>query len=128
MKRKGLWLFVATLLLLTSISDLAWASIPAPFQTTGPGHRILGLDISRYQHAGSKPINFVTMAAAGVNFLWINGGNTLSDADALAAKYYRADRQGAQAAGIYTGFYYYVHLPNTPSKSVIVANAQNLAN
>ncbi len=128
MKRKGLWLFVAILLLLTSISDLAWASIPAPFQTTGPGHRILGLDISRYQHAGSKPINFVTMAAAGVNFLWINGGNTLSDADALAAKYYRADRQGAQAAGIYTGFYYYVHLPNTPSKSVIVANAQNQAN
>ena len=126
MKVRRLRLLVATLFLLLSMSDAATAATPAPFQRVGPGHHILGLDISRYQHAG--PINFATMAAAGVNFLWINGGNTLGPADLLAAKYYRSDRQQAQRAGIYTGFYYYVHLPNTAKRSVIIANAHNQAN
>lgn len=128
MAYKGLRLLVVAAVAATLSSGVALAATPLPFPAIGPGHHIFGLDISRYQHAGSKPINFVTMAAAGVSFLWINGGNTLSDADLLAAKYYRPDRQGAQAAGIYTGFYYYVHLPNTAKRSVIVANAQNQAN
>jgi len=112
----------------SATSSVAVAATPLHFQTLGPGNHILGLDISRYQHAGSKAINFVAMARAGVNFLWINGGNTLSDADSLAAKYYRSDRLQAQAVGIYTGFYYYVHLPNTSQRSVIIANAHNQAN
>ena len=128
MAYKGLRLLVVAAVAATLSSGVALAATPLPFPAIGPGHHIFGLDISRYQHAGSKPINFVTMAAAGVSFLWINGGNTLSDADLLAAKYYRPDRQAAQAAGIYTGFYYYVHLPNTAKRSVIVANAQNQAN
>ena len=101
---------------------------PSPLNPTGPGGRIFGLDISRYQHSATTPINFAKMASAGVSFLWINGGNTLSDADSLAASYYEADRPAAQAQGIYTGFYYYVHLPNSTKRSVIIANADNQAN
>ena len=128
MAPKSLRYLVLALLAAAATSAVASAATPLPMQSEGPGHHILGLDISRYQHAGSKPINFATIAAAGVNFLWINGGNTLSDADTLAAIYYRSDRQVAQAAGIYTGFYYYAHLPNTSKQSVIIANAHNQAN
>lgn len=126
--RKNFRYLVAALLAVAASCSTAAAAIPLPFQNAGPGHHILGLDISRYQHAGSKPINFATMAAAGVNFLWINGGNTLIPADLLAAKYYRSDRLAAQAQGIYTGFYYYVHLPNSAKKSFIIANARQQAN
>lgn len=128
MVNRPLKYFAVVLLSIFVISNTAHAVTPLPLQTTGPSHHIFGLDISRYQHAGSTPINFATMAAAGVNFLWINGGNTLTPADLLAANYYRSDRQQAQAAGIYTGFYYYVHLPNTSVKGVLIANAHNQAN
>ena len=93
----------------------------------GPGNRIFGLDISRYQETQGKPIDFKKMYNAGVRFLMINGGNTLSTADSVASKYYFADRSMAQAAGILTGMYYYVHLPNTKIARVIVANAHNQA-
>ena len=101
---------------------------PTPLAAVGPGGRIFGLDISRYQHTTSAPINFATMAAHGVSFLYINGGNTLPDADALAATYYQSDRAAAQAAGIYTGFYYYVHLPNTTKLATILSSADDQAN
>ena len=68
------------------------------------------------------------MYAAGIRFLWINGGNTLATPDLVAATYYLDDRGGAQAQGIYTGFYYYAHLPNTTVKTTIIANANNQAN
>ncbi len=124
--KRALHFALAMVVTATSCSIAVATTLPS-FQRAGPGRHILGLDISRYQHAGGKPINFVKMAAAGVDFLWINGGNTLSVADSLASKYYRLDRRGAQAEGIYTGFYYFVHLPNTSKKSVIVANARNQA-
>ena len=114
----------------TTISPVAPSQpgLPSSLKPSGPGGRIFGLDISRYQHSPTTPINFAKMASAGVSFLWINGGNTLSDADSLAASYYEADRPAAQAQGIYTGFYYYVHLPNSTKRSVIIANADNQAN
>jgi len=110
------------------VFDLTSPATAAGLTPTGPGGRILGLDISRYQHSPSTPINFATMAAAGVSFLYINGGNTLADADALAASYYQSDRAAAQAQGIYTGFYYFVHLPNSTKRATILANADNQAN
>ncbi len=121
---------VASLLfpLLILITPLSRAESLADLTPQGPGNHILGLDISRYQHSKSKPINFAAMYESGVRFLWINGGNTLAAPDELAFKYYRSDRIGAQQNNIFTGFYYYVHLPNTVKKSVIVANARNQAN
>ena len=115
---------VAIALLVFGLTPTATAAGLTP---TGPGGRILGLDISRYQHSPTTPINFAKMAAAGVSFIYINGGNTLKVPDALAASYYPGDRQRAQSQGIYTGFYYYVHLPNSTKRSVILANADNQA-
>lgn len=127
MKRILLALLVCTLLGPT-ISQSAKAELPLTMSANGPGGRIFGLDISRYQHTKSQPIDFVAMYAAGVRFLWINGGNTLITPDLVAATYYFADRGGAQEQGIYTGFYYYAHLPDTTVKATIIANANNQAN
>ena len=99
---------------------------------SAPTH-VLGLDISRYQHSpNSKPskansIDFTTMYGAGVRFVYINGGNTIAKADALAAGYYNKDRPAAQAAGIFTGFYYYAHMPNSRASSIVIRNAHNQA-
>lgn len=106
----------------------ARADIVPLMTASGPGARIFGLDISRYQHTKNQPINFPAMYAAGVRFLWINGGNTLVTPDLVASAYYFIDRSGAQNQGIYTGFYYYAHLPNTTVKTTIIANANNQAN
>jgi lysozyme len=110
------------------IGQTAIADSPSTIATSGPGGRIFGLDISRYQHTKGQPVDFAKMYSSGVRFLWINGGNTLATPDLIAATYYFSDRAGAQAEGIYTGLYYYAHLPNTTVKATIIANANNQAN
>lgn len=120
--------FLLCALLGPLVSPIAMADSLPDLVASGPGGRIFGLDISRYQHTKNKPINFVKMYKSGVRFLWINGGNTLKKADVIAAAHYSSDRLGAQSEGIYTGFYYYAHLPNTTSKAVIIANATIQAN
>lgn len=107
---------------------IAFADSSPNLITSGPGGRIFGLDISRYQHTTGQPIDFAKMYDSGVRFLWINGGNTLATPDLVAAAYYFPDRDGAQSQGIYTGFYYYAHLPNTTVRATIIANANNQAN
>jgi GH25 family lysozyme M1 (1,4-beta-N-acetylmuramidase) len=91
---------------------------------SGPGDRIHGADISRWQHPNDKPINFVKMHAAGLRFVMIKASDSRQDADRLAVKYVAADRSGAQAAGIYTGFYHYAVLPDVTSTSAIVKDAK----
>ena len=91
---------------------------------SGPGDRIHGADISRWQHPKDKPINFVKMHAAGLRFVMIKASDSRQDADRLAVKYVAADRSGAQAAGIYTGFYHYAVLPDVTSTSAIVKDAK----
>ena len=122
---------IATLvgvLLGSTIIQSAKADVVPLMTAAGPGARIFGLDISRYQHTKNQPINFPAMYAAGVRFLWINGGNSLATPDLVASAYYFVDRSGAQSQGIYTGFYYYAHLPDTTVKATIIANANNQAN
>ena len=63
----------------------------APIELKGPGGRIHGADISRWQHPNGKLINFVKMRAAGLNFVMIKGSDTRDDADALARKWLRID-------------------------------------
>lgn len=90
----------------------------------GPGGRIHGADISRWQHPDDKPINFEKMHDAGVSFVIIKASDTRDDADQLAVKYLKGDRSGAQAAGIYTGFYHYALLPNVSAPSAIARDAR----
>lgn len=96
----------------------------APIELKGPGGRIHGADISRWQHPNGKLINFEKMRAAGINFVMIKGSDTRDDADVLARKWLRIDREAAHAAGIYTGFYHYAILPNVPTKTLVVQDAE----
>lgn len=128
MARRFITAFMVGALLASTIVPNAVADISPLMTAAGPGARIFGLDISRYQHTKNQPINFSAMYASGVRFLWINGGNTLATPDLIASAYYYVDRSGAQSEGIYTGFYYYAHLPDTTAKKTIIANATNQAN
>ncbi|MGA1591034.1 MAG: glycoside hydrolase family 25 protein [Candidatus Nanopelagicaceae bacterium] len=90
----------------------------------GPGGRIHGTDVSRWQHPGDKPIDFVKMYNAGIRFVIIKASDTRDDADALALKYLLMNRNSAQAAGLFTGYYHYTILPNTTSRQAVIRDAQ----
>ena len=90
----------------------------------GPGDRLHGADVSRWQHPNDKPINFKKMHAAGLSFVMIKASDTRYDADRLALKYVKMDRNAAQDAGIYTGFYHYAILPNVSTPAAITKDAR----
>ncbi len=90
----------------------------------GPGGRIHGVDVSRWQHPNDKAIDFAKMYSAGIRFIMIKASDTRDDADALALKYLLMDRNPAQAAGIYTGFYHYTILPDTTDPAAIIRDAK----
>ena len=96
----------------------------APIELKGPGGRIHGADISRWQHPNGKLINFVKMRAAGINFVMIKGSDTKDDSDALARKWLKIDRDAAHTAGIYTGYYHYAILPNVATKTLVIKDAE----
>ena len=96
----------------------------ASIELKGPGSRIHGADISRWQHPNNKLINFEKMRSAGINFVMIKGSDTRDDADALARKWLKIDRDAAHTAGIYTGFYHYAILPNVLTKSLVIKDAE----
>jgi GH25 family lysozyme M1 (1,4-beta-N-acetylmuramidase) len=54
----------------------------------------------------------------------IKASDTRDDSDRIALKYVKQDRIGAQAAGIYTGFYHYALLPNVTTKAGIQQDAR----
>ena len=113
------------LILLLSLGLLTNLTSPASaMPTSGPGNRIHGLDISKWQHPYGKPINFTKMAKAGISFVMIKGGDGHDPSDATAYKYLKIDRAAAQSAGIYTGFYYYAYLPDSTIKGFVIADAQ----
>jgi len=86
---------------------------PAKFiDLLGPGGRIHGADISRWQHPDDKQIDFVKKYEAGMRFVFIKASDTRESADLLAVKYASMDHYAAQAAGLYTGFYHYAVLPD----------------
>lgn len=111
-------------LCLCLVSNNVIAAGPLQLVTAGPGNRIHGVDISKWQHPYDKPINFAKMAKAGIRFVMIKGSDSQAPADALAKKYLIADRAAAQAAGLYTGFYYFSYLPDTTKKAAIIADAK----
>jgi len=90
----------------------------------GPGDRLHGADVSRWQHPNDKPINFKKMHSAGLSFVMIKASDTRYEADRLALKYVKMDRNAAQAAGIYTGFYHFAILPNVSTPAAIAKDAR----
>jgi len=110
-----------------SIPEISDAATLAIVDQLGPGGRIHGADISRWQHPNDAPIDFVTMHEAGVRFVMIKASDTRDDADALSLKYLIMDRSAAQAAGIYTGFYHYAILPDVSSDDQVITDAQTQA-
>ena len=100
------------------------APLATSLETFGPGDRIHGADISRWQHPNDRAIDFSKMYTAGVRFVMIKASDTRDDADQLAIKYLKADRSAAQSAGIFTGFYHYAILPNVTSRSAIIRDAR----
>ena len=89
----------------------------------GPGGRIHGADISRWQHPNDAQIDFVQMYDAGLRFVFIKASDTRDTADQLALKYAAMDHNAAQAAGIFTGFYHYAVLPDVIAPEDIVIDA-----
>jgi len=89
----------------------------------GPGGRIHGMDISRWQHPNDATIDFTKAYSSGIRFVLIKASDSRDDADVLAKKYVVMDRNAAQAAGIYTGFYHYAVLPNTSDRAAIITDA-----
>lgn len=89
----------------------------------GPGGRIHGADISRWQHPNDKVIDFTKMYAAGVRFVFIKASDTRDAADQLSVKYAAMDHYAAQAAGIFTGFYHYAVLPDVTDPEDIKKDA-----
>jgi lysozyme len=90
----------------------------------GPGDRLHGADVSRWQHPNGKPINFKKMHDAGLSFVMIKASDTRYESDRLALKYVRMDRKAAQAAGVYTGFYHFAILPNVSTPAAVKKDAQ----
>lgn len=93
----------------------------------GPGGRIHGVDISRWQHPGDKLIDFEKMYKAGVRFVMIKASDGKDKSDIDARKWLSIDMDGAQAAGIFTGFYHYAYLPNSTDEATVITEAQTQA-
>lgn len=119
--------FIAIALTLAPISSLSANERESALTMTGPGIRIHGADVSRWQHPNGKLINFQKMHKAGLRFLMIKASDTRAESDRIARKYLYTDRREAQRAGIYTGFYHYAVLPDTDSLDVLTADAQRQA-
>jgi GH25 family lysozyme M1 (1,4-beta-N-acetylmuramidase) len=97
---------------------------PAQFiDLKGPGGRIHGTDVSRWQHPNDKPIDFVKKYEAGMRFVFIKASDTRETGDRLAVKYAAMDHHAAQAAGLYTGFYHYAVLPDVTTPKEIKQDA-----
>ena len=110
-----------------AVPEISDASSIATIDQLGPGGRIHGADISRWQHPNDAPIDFEKAHAAGLRFVFIKASDTRDDADALSLKYVIMDRSAAQAAGLYTGFYHYAVLPDVKTNEQVILDAQTQA-
>ena len=105
-------------------SDDLGVSDPALFiDLVGPGGRIHGADVSRWQHPNDAKIDFVKMYENGLRFVFIKASDTTEKGDALSLKYAAMDHNAAQAAGIFTGFYHYAYLPDVTDEEGIKRDA-----
>ena len=99
---------------------------PLNFVAAGPGSRILGVDLSRWQ-SSDQPLDFNRMAAAGVAFAFIKGSDGLLTEDEKAIPHVTTWAPAAKAAGILVGYYHFARIPVTADLTVITAEAQTQA-
>ena len=93
----------------------------------GPGDRILGTDISRWQHGGNKLIDFVKMYDAGARFIFIKGTDS-HPLGAGPAKYWSSiDFPAAREAGLLTGIYHAALIPRGISADAAFSAGQQQA-
>lgn len=98
-----------------------------PSARVGPGDRILGSDISRWQHSGNQPINFIKMYDAGVRFIFIKGTDS-NPLGAAPAKYWSSiDFPAAREAGLLTGIYHAALIPRGISADAAFSVGQQQA-
>lgn len=93
----------------------------------GPGGRVHGVDVSKWQHPGGKLIDFAKMYRAGVRFVMIKASDGKDSSDIDARKWLAIDMDAAQAAGLYTGFYHYAYLPNSTDEATVITEAETQA-
>ncbi len=98
-----------------------------PIKAIGPGNRILGMDISRWQHISGQTIDFDTMAKAGIAFVIFKGSDGNSAEDALAQKYVFPDSAAAKRAGLIVGYYHVVKIPTGNVAANYIASATQQA-
>jgi len=99
---------------------------PLKIVATGPGNRILGVDLSRWQ-SSDQPLDFNRMAAAGVGFVFIKSSDGLATEDALAIPYATTWAPAAKSAGILVGYYHRARLPLTTDPNTMIADAKSQA-
>ncbi len=114
---------VARSIVIKQIPEIANVDPASLIDLAGPGGRIHGVDISRWQHPNDRTIDFAKMYSAGVRFVMIKAADSKDISDAQALKYLVMDHNAAQAAGLFTGFYYYTTLPDSTDPNVIVNDA-----
>lgn len=110
-----------------SVPEISNAVTNVMVDQLGPGGRIHGTDVSRWQHPNDALIDFVKKYSAGMRFVMIKASDSRDEADALALKYVIMDRLAAQAAGMYTGFYHYAVLPDVKTDAEVITDAQTQA-
>jgi lysozyme len=98
-----------------------------PISYSGPGHRILGLDISRWQHISGRTIDFRRMADAGISFVIMKASDGYRPEDVIARRYVLEDARQAKAAGLIVGFYHMISVPTGNSTPVLIASANRQA-
>ena len=92
----------------------------------GPGGRIGGVDISRWQHS-ILPINFKQMSNSGIAFVFIKGSDGNPDDDVITRPLANADSTSVKAAGMYVGYYHFGRVPASNSSPVLIESAQKQA-
>jgi GH25 family lysozyme M1 (1,4-beta-N-acetylmuramidase) len=96
---------------------------PLKFVAKGPGSRILGVDLSRWQ-SSDQQLDFNRMASAGVAFAFIKGSDGLLTEDALAIPHVKTWSPAAKSAGILVGYYHFARIPVSGNPKLIVSSAR----
>lgn len=96
-------------------------------KVAGPGGRIAGVDISRWQHS-IHPIDFKQMAKSGIAFVFLKGSDGNKADDVLSRPLANADSGAIKAAGMYVGYYHFARVPRSNTSSVVIASAKEQAN
>ena len=93
----------------------------------GPGDRILGTDISRWQHSGNRLIDFVKMYDAGARFIFIKGTDSHPFGEGPAKYWSSIDFPAAREAGLLTGIYHAALIPRGISADAAFGAGQQQA-